>query len=276
MIGKIRLVYDDLSKSDKRIADYFVEHKKDIVNMNIQQVADEAGTSSASVSRFVQKVFGLSFADTKIELAMSMDVEEEISGQFEWHLDFEQIPGALLGGMRCVFDDILKINRLADLEEITEILAAADTIYLFGIGASGIVAQDMAQKLIKLGKRTIYTHDSNLGTINSSLCTDRDVVISISNSGLTKEVLVPSRKAKQRGAKLIAICGTMKNKLCDLSDYRIIIPNNEPRILRLTSMFSRYGQFFVIDLLFIGVAKKLSANPEKLLERYKDILLELK
>ena len=74
MIGKIRLVYDDLSKSDKRIADYFVEHKKDIVNMNIQQVADEAGTSSASVSRFVQKVFGLSFADTKIELAMSMDV----------------------------------------------------------------------------------------------------------------------------------------------------------------------------------------------------------
>lgn len=276
MIGKIRLVYDDLSKSDKLIADYFMEHKKDIVNMNIQQVADGAGTSSASVSRFVQKVFGISFADTKIELAMSMDVEEEVGSQFEWSLDFEQIPGALLSGMRSVFDDILKINRLADLEEVTRILAEADTIYLFGIGASGIVAQDMVQKLIKLGKRAIYTHDSNLGTINSSLCSDRDVVISISNSGLTKEVLVPSRKAKQRGAKLIAICGTMKNKLCEISDYRIIIPNNEPRILRLTSMFSRYGQFFVIDLLFIGVAKKLSPNPEKLLERYKDILLELK
>lgn len=276
MIGKIRLVYDDLSKSDKLIADYFVEHKKDIVNMNIQQVADGAGTSSASVSRFVQKVFGISFADTKIELAMSMDVEEEVGSQFEWSLDFEQIPGALLSGMRSVFDDILKMNRLADLEEVTRILAEADTIYLFGVGASGIVAQDMVQKLIKLGKRAIYTHDSNLGTINSSLCNNRDVVISISNSGLTKEVLVPSRKAKQRGAKLIAICGTMKNKLCDISDYRIIIPNNEPRILRLTSMFSRYGQFFVIDLLFIGVAKKLSPNPEKLLERYKDILLELK
>lgn len=276
MIGKIRLVYDDLSKSDKQIADYFLEHRKDIVNMNIKQVAKGAGTSSASISRFVQKVFGVSFADTKIELAMSMDAEEDVGSQFEWSLDFDQIPGALLGGMRSVFDDILKMNRLSDLEEITKVLAGADTIYLFGVGASGIVAQDMVQKLIKLGKRAIYTHDSNLGTINSSLCTDRDVVISISNSGLTKEVLVPSRKARQRGAKLIAICGTLKNKLCDISDYRIIIPNNEPRILRITSMFSRYGQFFVIDLLFIGVAKKLSPNPEKLLERYKDILLELK
>lgn len=68
----------------------------------------------------------------------------------------------------------------------------------------------------------------------------------------------------------------MKNKLCDISDYRIIVPNNEPRIIRLTSMFARYGQFFVIDLLFIGIAKKLSDNPEELMEKYKDILTELK
>lgn len=276
MFGKIRLVYDGLSKSDKMIADYFLEHKKDIVNMNIQQVAEGAGTSSASVSRFVQKVFGTSFTETKIELAMSMEIEEDTGSQFEWSLDFEQVPVALRNGMKSVFDDTLKMNRLSDLEEISGVLAEADTIYLFGIGASGIVAQDLVQKLIKLGKKAIYTHDSNLGTINSSLCTEKDVVISISNSGQTREVLVPSRKAKQRGAKLIAISGTVKNKLCDMSDYRIVIPNNEPRIMRLTSMFSRYGQFFVIDLLFIGVAKKLSDNPEKLLERYKDILVELR
>lgn len=276
MFGKIRLVYDCLSKSDKMIADYFLEHKKDIVNMNIQQVAEGAGTSSASVSRFVQKVFGTSFADTKIELAMSMEIEEDTGSQFEWSLDYEQIPAALRNGMKSVFDDILKMNRLSDMEEIAEILAEAETIYLFGIGASGIVAQDMVQKLIKLGKKAIYTHDSNLGAINSSLCTEKDAVIAISNSGLTREVLVPSHKAKQRGAKLIAICGTVKNKLCDISDYRIVIPNNEPRIMRLTSIFSRYGQFFVIDLLFIAVAKKLTDNPEMLLDRYKDILMELR
>ena len=132
MIGKIRLVYDELSKPDKLIADYFLEHKKDVVSMSIQQVAEGAGTSSASVSRFVQKVFGLSFADTKIELAMSMEAEEDPGSLFEWSLDFEQVPAALQNGMRCVFEDTLKMNKLADLDEIAGVLAKADTIYLFG------------------------------------------------------------------------------------------------------------------------------------------------
>ena len=83
MLGKIHLVYDCLSKSDKMVADFFLEHKKEIIGMNIGQVAERAGTSSASVSRFVQKVFGTSFADTKIELAMSLEAEEDSGSQFE-------------------------------------------------------------------------------------------------------------------------------------------------------------------------------------------------
>lgn len=276
MIGKIQLVYDVLSKSDKMVADFFLEHQKDIINMNIQQVADGAGTSSASVSRFVQKVFGMSFADTKIEFAMNVKIEEDQGTRFEWSLDYEQVPKALLNSMNSVFEDTLRMNKISDLWEIAGVLAEAETIYLFGLGLSGIVAQDFAQKMVKLNKKAVYVHDSNFATINASLCNERDVVVAISNSGVTREVLVPARKAKKRGAKLVAISGSIKSILCDISDYRIVIPNNEPLIMRLTSMYSRYGQFFVIDLLFIGVAKHLSDDPEKFLEIYQDILKELK
>ena len=271
MIGKIRIVYDLLSKSDKMIADYFLEHHKEIVNMNIQQVAEGAGTSSASVTRFVQKVFGCSFADTKIELARNMEIEEDQGTQFDWSLDFEQVPAALRNGMNSVFDDILRINKMADLEEISRVLAEAENIYIFGI-----VAQELMQRLVKLNKRAVYILDSNFAVVNASLCTHKDVVIGISNSGVTKEVLIPVRKAKQRGAKILAISGTVKNPLCDMSDYRIVIPNTEPRLVRLSSMYSRYGQFFIVDLLFVGVAKQLSDSPEEFLDLYRDVLKELK
>ena len=56
MNTKIESVYATLSKSDKAIADYFLSHGKDIISMNIHELAAEIGTSSASVSRFVRKV----------------------------------------------------------------------------------------------------------------------------------------------------------------------------------------------------------------------------
>lgn len=276
MIGKIRIVYDLLSKSDKMIADYFLEHKKEIINMSIQQVAEGAGTSSATVTRFVQKVFGCSFADTKIELARNMEIEEDKGTHFDWSLDYEQVPTALRNGMNSVFDDILRINKMDDFEEVSEVIARAENIYIFGIGVSGIVAQELTQRLVKLNKRAVYMIDSNFAVINSALCTPKDVVIAISNSGVTKEVLLPAKKAKQRGAKIIAVSGTVKNPLCDMSDYRIVIPNSEPRLMRLSSMYSRYGQFFAVDLLFVGTAKKLSDNPEEFLDLYRDVLKELK
>ena len=100
MNTKIESVYATLSKSDKAIADYFLSHGKDIISMNIHELAAEIGTSSASVSRFVRKVLGKSFAETKIELAkniesLSVENTHEI---FEWASDFDDMPNKIIMG----------------------------------------------------------------------------------------------------------------------------------------------------------------------------------
>lgn len=94
MKAKIENVYNNLSKVDKKIADYFLVNANNILNMNIHELSAAIGTSSASVSRFVRRVFGKNFAQTKIEIAksienMSIENAQEI---FDWAIDFDEMP----------------------------------------------------------------------------------------------------------------------------------------------------------------------------------------
>lgn len=278
MNTKIKAVYDNLSKSDKIIADYFLAHAKDIISMNIHELAAIIGTSSASVSRFVRKVLGKSFSETKIELAkniehLSVENSQEIFG---WASNFDEMPNNIITHIDMICKDVINFNGIKKFEEVIDSLVEAENIYLFGVGSSGLVAQDMRQKLIKLGKRALYITDSNFGVLNAALCTPKDAVFAISFSGQTKEVNLAARKAKELGSKVISLTSSNKNKLRPISDINIIIPSLELNESRLAAIFSRYGQLFVIDMLFVGLAKRLTDSPSQLLTGYRDLLKDLK
>ena len=81
MKAKIENVYNNLSKVDKKIADYFLVNANNILSMNIHELSAAIGTSSASVSRFVRRVFGKNFAQTKIEIAKSIENKKFLIGQ---------------------------------------------------------------------------------------------------------------------------------------------------------------------------------------------------
>ena len=95
------------------------------------------------------------------------------------------------------------------------------------------------------------------------MANEKDLVIAISLSGLTKEVLVATKKAKEKGSKVVAITSNSIGELAKLSDYPIIIPNNENSSFRLGAIFSRYAMLFVIDMLFIGLSKKITVQQRK-------------
>lgn len=278
MNSKIKAVYETLSKSDKIIANYFLVNGKDIITMNIHELAAVIGTSSASISRFVRKVLGKSFAETKIDLAknienLGVENSHEILG---WAANFSEMPNNIISHIDMICKDVMNFNGIKVFEQVIDAMVDAENIFLFGVGSSGLVAQDMRQKLIKLEKRALYVTDSNFGVLNATLCRPNDIVIAISFSGRTKEVNLAAKKAKELGSKVISITSNTKNKLRSISDYNILIPSVETNESRLAAIFSRYGQLFVIDMLFVGLAKRLTDSPNLLLSGYRDLLKELK
>ncbi len=278
MRTRINAVYDNLSKTDKRIAKFLMDNENEVLLSTIQQTAESIGVSPSSVSRFVNKVFGKSYADFKIELAKNIENNElkKASDIMGWATKYEEMPTKIVYNIDKICQKVISYNGIEKFEEIVEKIYEANTVYVYGVGNSGIVAQDLCQKLLKLKKKTIYLIDSNFGLFSSIIATPKDLVISISVSGKTKEPIISAKKAKKSGVKVVAITSDPLSELAKIADYPIIIPNVENSSFRIGAIFSRYAMLFAVDMLFIGLSKKTTNNINEYLEEYHSLFNEYK
>lgn len=278
MNTRLHQFYDQFTKSEKRIADFIISNPEVVINSDIHTLSSKINTSSATLSRFVKKWFNCSYGEFKIELVKENDNSSYGNAVeiFKWADDFKEMPNKIITNIEKVCRDVLSVNNLKTIENVINVLSGAENIYLFGVGSSGIVASDLQQKLIKLGKRTVYLTDSNFGVINATLLTPNDVAVALSFSGKTRDVNFAVRQAKKRGAPVISITSSSSEFLRKNSKYTLFVPSVELNESRLAAIFSRYGQLFIVDMIFVGMAKKLAESPDELIVRYKEILKELK
>ena len=278
MIEKIRNIYPTLSDKDRKIADFMMADYEEMLSMNINELAERVGVSASTVSRFSNLVFGMSFPQLKVAMAKSLSSIDRKKNDFSMSMDdsLYQLESKLIGNISKLFGETIDMNPIQNIENAARLILDAGNVFIYGIGASGFAVQDLSQKLIKLKKRAIFNMDANLAIMNSALCTKNDIVIAISYSGLTKEVLLPVAKAKQNGCKIITISGGKKNKLVGMGDINLSIPLTESKIIRTTAIYSRYGQFLIIDMIYLALLKLMGSQVDDIMEGYSDLLMELK
>ena len=82
----------------------------------------------------------------------------------------------------------------------------------------------------------------------------KDLLILISDSGETREIVEAAKLAKENNTKIIAITKFTKNKLHSYSDYILKTASFDVN-LRLDATTSRIAQFTIIDMIFINILK---------------------
>ena len=78
-----------------------------------------------------------------------------------------------------------QLINVSDLENAINLLCNASTIYLFGVGGSSVIANDIEQKLIRIGKKVIYNNDLHIQMTFTQSMTKDDTALIISYSGTT-------------------------------------------------------------------------------------------
>ena len=130
------------------------------------------------------------------------------------------------------------------------------------MGYSNLTAQDAKYKFLRIGKSVAAHSDPHLFKMAASISGKGDLMVGISQTGETQEVIETLKNARSRGASTIVITNNDNTEVTKYADYILVNGFNE--VLSETGSFSeRISQLFIIELLYLGV---LSKNKDKALE----------
>jgi len=255
---RIRSIYDSLSNAEKKVADYFLNNVENVFNKPIAQLAQEAGVSKVAWVRFCKDIGYDGLKDLKKALFLQMRDKsgETISDPFSDIRDIASTRSLIKGIQQ---NSILAIQDTAEmldpdsLEDAAKAILNAQTVRIFGVGASGMVGYDLHSKLMRINKNSYFCTDHHNQLTYAASMTERDVAVLISMSGTTSEVLEILSLLKRSNIPTIALTKYSKTPLAMNAD--IVLYVSAPEItMRSGATSSRLAQLMVIDMLFTAVA----------------------
>ncbi|WP_174729325.1 MurR/RpiR family transcriptional regulator [Mesobacillus harenae] len=254
---RIRAVYSQLSIKEKTVAKYILDHPDKIIHSTISQIAEDLNVADATVFRLCKRLGFKGYQAMKIALASEMtspmnDIHETISLDDDEGTIAEKIFKANIRTL----EDTLQIIDGKQFKKAVEALTKARKVDFYGSGGSGAIAMDANHKFMRSGLLTSCYTDAHLQIMSASQLTNQDVVVCISHSGASKDILDSVDVAKASGATIIGITHFAKTPLTAKADISLLTVSEETEF-RSEALASRLAQLSIIDALFVNVSVKL-------------------
>jgi len=260
---------EDLSMAEKAVLDYLIENKSVLRNFNVEKIAEAAYTSPASVVRMCKKLGYHGFKDFKIDFILANAKVEipEISEYKDVILtkSFNFGRSVIENDIR-ILEETLKLHDADALHKAAEIIMGSRKILIFGKGSSYLVCKDLEMKLRRINKFVLAQAESHEQLIDASFINQNDVIIFVSNSGTTKEIVSAALLAKENKAKIVSIVKLGTSLLSELSDVNLYTSSLEGEF-RSAAMTSRISQLAVVDALFTNCSYIDIDRSVRMLER---------
>ena len=277
IVLRIKEEYSKLTKSEQRVADYFIANYKEAINESTQSIALITNTSPATVIRFVKTMKFEGIQQLKLALAADIDSDRKyICDEIIHQKDgLEEI---IEKNKRNIVNSIEKLYALMDMDLMKKAIDAIDSarkIYLFGVGASGIVCYDINYKLSRIGKDVVFNNDIHLQLVNLNFIKKEDTCVCISYSGNTRETVLVAEIAKKAGAKTVCICCYGKNELSNICDITLRVPQDE-RELRLGAISSRNTTLTLLDMIYLAITHRHYPDVLQDIESTRDLIKKLR
>ena len=244
-----------LRRSETRVAEAVMRDPAASVHRTLAELAAEAAVSEPTVVRFCRAVGFRGFREFQITLAQALAAQGSFNDAAMTKIDPRQnLVGSVLNNH---LSTLVAVRDGLDTETLTraiDILAAARRIEFFGLGASGVVAIDAQQKFFRLGLPTVAYTDPHMQLMSATTLRPGDVVVAVSHTGRTKDILESVVTAKDAGAQVIAITSP-DSPLSFAASVTLPVASAEDTDL-YTPMMSRLAHLAVVDVLATGLARR--------------------
>ena len=272
-LDKIQSHLELLSKSERKVAEVILASPQTAIHSSIATLARMADVSEPTVNRFCRRLDTKGFPDFKLHLAQSLangtpyvnrNVEEDDSVDSYTSKIFESVMASL---------DTVKANLdIAAINRAVDLLTQAKKDLFFGLGASAAVAHDAMNKFFRFNIPVVYFDDIVMQRMSCMNSGEGDVVVLISHTGRTKNLVEMAHLARENDATVLAIT-SRDTPLAQAATLALLLDVPEDTDVYMP-MVSRIAQLTLIDVLATGFTLRRGAKFRDNLKRVKEALKE--
>ncbi|MFT3819501.1 MAG: SIS domain-containing protein [Rubrivivax sp.] len=266
MLDRIRASIPALPPAEQRVARLLLADPRSFASLPVAELAERSHVSKPTVVRFCRSVGYDGLADFKLKLAGSVNEgvpfvhravdEDDKAGD----ITVKVIDNAVAA--------LLRYRNAAAGQAVERAIKAlvragreGRRIEFYGVGNSGIVAQDAQHKFFRLGVRATAVSDGHVQVMSATMLEPGDCAVIISNSGRSKDLLDVADIARRKGATVIAITASGSPLALEVQGpQHVLLAADHPEDAdRYSPMVSRLLHLVIVDILTTGVALRLGS-----------------
>lgn len=253
--ASIAALLPGLRPSDAKVMRVVLDDPGFVLSASTEATAHRAGVSPATVIRAARAAGFHGISDLKLALARASGRDDSPvhAGRLDSDASIADICATVLSSHA---DSLRAANATVThsaASEAVSLISAANEILVVGAGTSAAPAADAAYRWTTIGCRVQAPRDSREATLKARLLTADDVLVAISHSGSSTEMLIAVDAAAAAGAHVVAITSFASSPLVDRAQV-VLIAGGPDLGMHMAEASSRLAHLAVIDILHVGIA----------------------
>ena len=276
MLDRIRASIPALPPAEQRVAKLVLLDPRSFTSLPVTQLADRAHVSKPTVVRFCRSVGYDGLADFKRKLAGSVNegvpfVHRSVNENDKPGDIVVKVIDNAVSALLKYRNDATSLAFERAIAALTEAGSRGRRIEFYGVGNSGIVAQDAQHKFFRLGVSTAAVSDGHVQVMSATMLQPGDCAVIISNSGHSRDLIDVAEIARKKGATTIVITasGSVLAQATQSSGQILLAVDHPEDYDRYSPMVSRLLHLIVIDILTTAVALRLPGELRPMLQEIK-------
>lgn len=276
IVVRIRSLLPSLAPAEQRVGRVIGSDPQAAARLTISQIARLAETSETTVVRFCRSLGISGYPELRIAIATAAG-RAGADGQLHLLPDIgaddrlDEVVAKIATADAQAVQETAAALDLGQLRAAVDAIAVARHIDAYGVGASGLAALDMQQKLHRIGLTAFAWSDPHLAITSAANLGPQDVAVGLSHTGTTADIVDALAQARHGGALTVAITNFALSPITAVADL-VLCTSSQETTFRSGAMASRIAALTVIDCLFVGVAQRTYESALAALARTREAL----
>ena len=237
--------YNKIFSAEKKVADFILTNPHRAVELNVSELAKASGVSDATVVRMCHHIGYTGYHQFRI--ALSKDL-----GKMQQRAELSrENKGAVSQVFNKYAEMMVAVGKRINEETVwncVDLFKKADMIHIIAVGNATNISRYMGFRLERLGFRSVYDDMPEYFINHLNLAGKNDVVVAISKSGTSKQIIRGLELAKDKDLKTIAITASTQSPISLLADY-LLISSGEQEPFGIRKGYVYINEMAVVEAL---------------------------